>query len=54
MKTLEFRFDCPHCGEPWARPKEDLVDVHGGGVILTCEDCGGKVKIDVEEYHETV
>ncbi len=46
-----FRFDCPHCGEPWASPREALVDVHGGASIR-CDECGGACAISVMPFHE--
>ena len=43
---IEFRFDCPWCGEPWAALKERLVDIHGGHGY-TCNDCGKVVVFEI-------
>ena len=37
-----FRFDCPHCGEPWARTREMIVDIHSGA-LYHCHICKGPV-----------
>ena len=42
-KQVYFRFDCPACGEPWASPTAETIDIHGGGAETTCEDCGAEV-----------
>lgn len=47
----EFRFDCPHCREPWAYVTQGLIDIHGGGALGTCADCGGRVVFDATPYH---
>ena len=51
MKNISFRFDCPHCQEPWASPVEDNIDIHSG-TVYTCADCNGKVIFTVQTPDE--
>ena len=54
MSTIEFRFDCPSCGEPWARVTSEVVDVHYGSTY-ECADCGEPVifaAYSVEGYRQ--
>ena len=49
-----LRFHCPHCDEPWAYPdvdhaKGEVVDIHGGGASVCCQDCHGRVVIDIRK-----
>ena len=46
-KRVMFRFDCPACGEPWAHPVQDVVDIHAGA-CYTCAECGAWVEFTVE------
>ena len=46
-KQVSFRFACPGCGEPWASPTQDVVDIHAG-TTYTCDDCGASIEFTAE------